>query len=62
MFVGDRQMPSNFSTSLFAVMTMAACLALPAQAQAQVRITEFMSEGQGDALSGNGGRRQRVRL
>ena len=28
-------------------------------AAAQVRITEFMSEGQGDILAGNGGRRQR---
>ncbi len=28
-------------------------------ARAQVRITEFMSEGQGDILQGNGGRRQR---
>jgi hypothetical protein len=28
-------------------------------ATAQVRITEFMSEGQGDILQGNGGRRQR---
>jgi len=30
-----------------------------ATASAQVRITEFMSEGQGDTQSGNGGRRQR---
>ncbi|MCU0688176.1 MAG: lamin tail domain-containing protein [Phycisphaerales bacterium] len=35
-------------------------LALPlSEASAQVRITEFMSEGQGDIGSGNGGRRQR---
>ena len=43
---------------------VAACAAvvalLPATAvHAQVRITEFMSEGQGDTLGGNGGRRQR---
>ncbi|MCC6228956.1 MAG: lamin tail domain-containing protein [Phycisphaerales bacterium] len=36
-----------------------ALAAVAAPAMAQVRITEFMSEGQGDTLSGNGGRRQR---
>lgn len=39
-----------------AALIAAAC---GAPALADVRITEFMSEGQGDTLSGNGGRRQR---
>lgn len=33
--------------------------AVTSTVDAAVRITEFMSEGQGDTLSGNGGRRQR---
>jgi len=35
------------------------CLLISMSYADSVRITEFMSEGQGDALSGNGGRRQR---
>jgi uncharacterized protein (TIGR03382 family) len=38
---------------------MASVTGLLGTAQGQVRITEFMSEGQGDIDSGNGGRRQR---
>jgi hypothetical protein len=44
------------------VAASAACCAsvgFVAPAAAQVRITEFMSEGQGDTQQGNGGRRQR---
>lgn len=37
----------------------AVALLTAADALAQVRITEFMSEGQGDTAQGNGGRRQR---
>jgi hypothetical protein len=45
--------------SLFAA-AVAVTLIIPATpATAAVRITEFMSEGQGDILQGNGGRRQR---
>lgn len=40
-----------------AAVILAGTAAMPSGAS--VRITEFMSEGQGDILSGNGGRRQR---
>lgn len=41
-------------------LSVAVCVVLTGvAAQAEVRITEFMSEGQGDTQSGNGGRRQR---
>lgn len=46
----------------FVCALLGACIAffpVASTATAQVRITEFMSEGQGDILSGNGGRRQR---
>ncbi|MFT3684954.1 MAG: lamin tail domain-containing protein [Phycisphaerales bacterium] len=47
--------------SVFAFTALAAAVVglSTSAADAQVRITEFMSEGQGDLLSGNGGRRQR---
>jgi MYXO-CTERM domain-containing protein len=48
---------SRFVVSAIALVSATAALA-PC-ASAQVRITEFMSEGQGDILQGNGGRRQR---
>lgn len=45
---------------ILSVTKLALCGAIfSSVAVAQVRITEFMSEGQGDTLSGNGGRRQR---
>lgn len=48
------------SRSSAAVVAAAVCaVLLGSDAQAQVRITEFMSEGAGDTASGNGGRRQR---
>lgn len=40
-------------------VVLAAVAAMAAPVMGQVRITEFMSEGQGDTQSGNGGRRQR---
>ena len=40
-------------------MWIATMFVAAAGSSAQVRITEFMSEGQGDILQGNGGRRQR---
>lgn len=44
---------------LASLLITALTLTASAPAFAAVRITEFLSEGQGDALSGNGGRRQR---
>jgi hypothetical protein len=46
-------------TSLLLSLSLLFVLALPTPTLAAVRITEFMSEGQGDVLQGNGGRRQR---
>lgn len=43
---------------LCAVAGLTVC-AFASASSAQVRVTEVMSEGQGDILSGNGGRRQR---
>lgn len=43
---------------VFLLVLVAATL-FPGVALSTVRITEFMSEGQGDVLQGNGGRRQR---
>jgi hypothetical protein len=43
----------------FSLLSLATALLFAAPAPAAVRITEFMSEGQGDIASGNGGRRQR---
>jgi hypothetical protein len=48
-----------FEITVIAVALVTAFAALAPNASAQVRITEFMSEGQGDILQGNGGRRQR---
>jgi hypothetical protein len=48
-------MSRPLSIALLALAT----LLVPALCVAEVRITEFASEGQGDILSGNGGRRQR---
>jgi hypothetical protein len=41
------------------VIAIASLAAIPVHCGGAVRITEFMSEGQGDVLQGNGGRRQR---
>lgn len=47
-------------SSLLVAVVASTLLVIPVtESAAQVRITEFMSEGQGDALQGNGGRRQR---
>ena len=47
-------------TSRLTIILAVVCAALTASASlAAIRITEFMSEGQGDVLQGNGGRRQR---
>lgn len=48
---------TSFTVTAAAVVFASALVTLPASGQ--VRITEFMSEGQGDLLQGNGGRRQR---
>ena len=48
---------SSFIVTAGSVVIASAFIA--PSASAQVRITEFMSEGQGDLLQGNGGRRQR---
>jgi hypothetical protein len=46
--------------SIIAVSALSVGMVVPHALRASsVRITEFMSEGQGDLLSGNGGRRQR---
>ncbi len=48
------------SASIVAVVAaVGSCAMIAPAATAQVRITEFMSEGQGDSGQGNGGRRQR---
>ena len=46
-------------TSLLLSLALLMTLAPAISTSAAVRITEFMSEGQGDVLQGNGGRRQR---
>ncbi len=43
----------------FALLLSITCLFTTKASADAVRITEFMSEGQGDVLQGNGGRRQR---
>lgn len=50
-------MKRSFSLCGLAALTVS--LSFTEGASAQVRITEFMSEGQGDTAQGNGGRRQR---
>lgn len=48
----------SVSAALALALALVSAVQTPV-ATAGVRITEFMSEGQGDILSGNGGRRQR---
>jgi hypothetical protein len=50
---------SKMHVALAGVVAFISVSAFSSPVQGQVRITEFMSEGQGDILQGNGGRRQR---